>query len=94
MRIDALEFSAKVAYVDVSNPSNSIVRYGKTGVMAGVTRQPHPESNKCLKSNAPASGVPARPRVFFMFPTSSPLPNPARGSAPSSAQGCAGVVWS
>src|SRR5205807_10072553 len=36
--------------------------------MPGVTRYPHPKSDKCLKSKAPASGVPARPRVFFLTP--------------------------
>jgi hypothetical protein len=38
------------------------------GDMPGVTRYPHPKSDKCLKSKAPASGVPARPRVFFLTP--------------------------
>ena len=36
------------------------------GDMPGVTRYPHPESNNTLKSKAPASGVPARLRVFCL----------------------------
>ena len=63
------------------------------GDTPGVTRYPHPESNNTLKSKAPASGVPARLRVFclttMLYPS---LPNSASSSAPASPQGLSGVV--
>ena len=59
------------------------------GDTPGVTRYPHPESNNTLKSKAPASGVPARLRVFCLTPCSISLPNSASSSAPASPQGLA-----
>jgi hypothetical protein len=45
-----------------------------------------------LKSKAPASGVPARLRVFCLTPCSIPLPNSASSSAPAPPQGLRGGV--
>ena len=44
------------------------------GETPGDTRYPHPESDNALKSKAPASGVPARPRGFILIPHD-PTPN-------------------
>ena len=63
-----------------------------TGDTPGVTRYPHPESNNTLKSKAPASGVPARLRVFCLTPCCIALPNSTSSSAPASPQGLRGVV--
>ena len=61
------------------------------GDTPGVTRYPHPESNNTLKSKAPASGVPARLRVFCLTTISPSLPNSASSSAPASPQGLAAL---
>jgi len=74
-----------------TNRSNATVLYGSNGDLPGdtpgVTRYPHPESNNTLKSKAPASGAPARLRVFCLTPCSISLPNSASSSAPASPQG-------
>jgi hypothetical protein len=78
-----------------TNRSNDTVLYSPKGElpgdMPGVTRYPHPESNNTLKSKAPASGVPARLRVFSIAPCFSSLPNSASSSAPASPQGLAAL---
>ena len=79
-----------------TNRSNVPVLYSPKGNLPGdtpgVTRYPHPESNNTLKSKAPASGVPARLRVFCLTTIYPSLPNSASSSAPASPQGLRGVV--
>jgi predicted RNA binding protein YcfA (HicA-like mRNA interferase family) len=62
----------KFLYIQTDNQPIFSVLYTQNptppGEIPGVTRYPHPKSNNTLKSKAPASGVPARPRVFFLTP--------------------------
>ena len=80
-------------YIASDKLSNDTVLYSPEGELPGdtpgVTRYPHPESNNTLKSKAPASGVPARLRVFCLTPCSISLPNSASSSAPALPQGLA-----
>ena len=65
-----LPSSTSSAIFHRTRTTNASVLFTQNGVlpgeMPGVTRYPHPKSDKCLKSKAPASGVPARPRVLFL----------------------------